>query len=143
MSQPFISGGQSIGASTSASVLPMSIHGWFPLGWTGLISLLSKGLSRIFSNSTVRKHQFLGAQPFYGPTLTSMYNYWKNHSFDYMDVCWQSDVSAFNKLSNFVIALLPRNNYLLILWLQSPSALILEPKNRNLTVSTFFPIYLP
>ena len=53
-----------------------------------------------------------------------------------MDVCWQSDVSAFNKLSNFVIALLPRNNYLLILWLQSPSAVILEPKKiRSVTAS--------
>ena len=53
---------QSIGASDSASVLPMSIWDWFPLGWTGLISLLSKGLSRVFSNSTVQKHQFFGAQ---------------------------------------------------------------------------------
>ena len=51
---------QSIGAS--ASVLPMNIQDWFPLGWTGLISLLSKGLSRVFSNTTVQKHQFFGAQ---------------------------------------------------------------------------------
>ena len=55
--------GQSIGASTSASVLSMSIQGWFPLGLTGLISLLSKGLSRVFSNTTVRKHLFFGTQP--------------------------------------------------------------------------------
>ena len=61
--QFFASGGQSIGASASASVLPMSIQGWFPLGLTGLISLKSKGLSRVFSNTTVQKHQFFGAQP--------------------------------------------------------------------------------
>ena len=65
MSQLFASGGQSIGASASAPVLPMNIQGWFPLGLTGLISLLSEGLSRIFSNTRVWKHQFFGAQPFY------------------------------------------------------------------------------
>ena len=62
MSQFFTSGGQSIGASTSASVLPMIIQDWFPLGLTGWISLQSKGLSRVLSNSTVQKHQFFGAQ---------------------------------------------------------------------------------
>ena len=60
MTQFFASGGQSIGASVS--VLPMNIQDWFPLGWTGWISLLSKGLSRVFSNTTVQKHQFFGAQ---------------------------------------------------------------------------------
>ena len=59
INQLFATGGQSIGAS--ASVLPMNIRDWFPLGWTGLISLQSKGLSRIFSNTTVQKHQFFGA----------------------------------------------------------------------------------
>ena len=59
MSQLYISGGQSIGASASASVLPMNIQGWFPLGLTGLISLLSKGLSRIFSSTTIQKHQLI------------------------------------------------------------------------------------
>ena len=63
MSQLFTSGGQSIGASPSASVLPLNIQGQFPLGLTGLISLLSKGLSRVFSSTTVQKHQFSGAQP--------------------------------------------------------------------------------
>src|SRR5574341_587059 len=62
MSQFFASGGQSIGVSASASVLPMNIQDRFPLGWTGWISLLSKGLSRVFSNTTVQKHQFFGAQ---------------------------------------------------------------------------------
>ena len=62
MSQFFASGGQSIGASALASVLPMNIQDWFPLGWTGWISLLSKGLSRVISNTTVQKHQFFGTQ---------------------------------------------------------------------------------
>ena len=60
MSQFFASGGQSIGGSASASVPPMNIPDWFPLGFTGLISFLSKGLSRVFSNTTVQKHQFFG-----------------------------------------------------------------------------------
>ena len=63
MSQFFASGGQSIGVSASASVLPMNIQGWFPLGLTGWISFQSKGLSRGFSNTTVQKHQFFGTQP--------------------------------------------------------------------------------
>ena len=62
MSQLFISGGQSIGASASASVLPMCIQGWFSLGLTGLISLQSKGLLRVFSNTSVQKHQFFSTQ---------------------------------------------------------------------------------
>ena len=63
MSQVFTSGGQSIGVSASASVLPMNIQGWFPLGVTDVISLLSKGLSRVISNTTVQKHQFFSPQP--------------------------------------------------------------------------------
>ena len=83
MSQLFASGGQSIRVSSSASVLPMNIQDWFPLGWTGLISLQSKGLSRVFSNTTVQKHQFIGVQlSLYSPTLTSKHDYWENHSFD-------------------------------------------------------------
>ena len=62
MSQFFASGGQSIGVSASASVLPMNIQDWFPLGWTGWISLQFKGLSRVFSNTTVQKHQFFSTQ---------------------------------------------------------------------------------
>ena len=63
VSQFFTSGGQSIGASASASVLPMNIHGWFPLGLTGLISLQSRGLLRVFSNIVVQTHHFFSAQP--------------------------------------------------------------------------------
>ena len=95
MNQFFISDGQSIGASASASVFPMNIQEWFPLGLTGLISLQSKGLSRVFSNTTVQKHQFFSTQPYFGPNLSSICDYWKNHGFDYTDLCWQSNVSAF------------------------------------------------
>ena len=63
MSQLFISGGQSAGASASTSVLPRNIQGWFPVGLTGLISMLSKRLSRVFSSTTVQKHQFFSTQP--------------------------------------------------------------------------------
>ena len=64
MSRLLASDGQSIGASASASVLPMNIQGWFLLGLTGLISSLSKGLSRVFSKTTIQRHQFFGTQPF-------------------------------------------------------------------------------
>ena len=91
----FASGSQSIGASVSASVLPMNIQGWFGLEMTGLISLLSKGLSRVFSRTTVPKHQYFSAQP--ALWSNSHICTWrpKNHGFVYMDLCWQSDVSAF------------------------------------------------
>ena len=83
ISQIFASGGQSIGASVSASVFPVNIQDWFRLGLTGWISLQSKGLSRVFSSTTVQKHQFFGSQlSLYSLTLTSIHDYWKNHSFD-------------------------------------------------------------
>ena len=73
----FTSGGQSIGASASASVLPMNIQDWFPLRLTGLISLLSKELSRTFSSITIQRYQFFGTQPSLRPKLTSIHDYWK------------------------------------------------------------------
>ena len=81
MSQLFAWGGQSFGVSALASVLPMNFQDWSPLGWTGWTSLQAKGLSRIFSNTTVQKHQFFSAQ-LSGPILTFIYDYRKNHSFD-------------------------------------------------------------
>ena len=96
MSQLFASDGQSIESSASASVLPRNIQDLFPLGLTGLISLQSKRLSGVFSRTTVRKHQFFSTQPFlWSNSHISIYDYWKNHSFDNMDLCWQSDVFAF------------------------------------------------
>ena len=82
MSQLFASGGQSTGVSASTSVLPMNTQDWFPLGWTDWISLQSKGLSRVFSDTTVQKHQFFSTQ------LSSQSNFhihtWllENHSLD-------------------------------------------------------------
>jgi len=111
VSQLFTSGGQSIGASASASGLPMDIQGWFPLGLTGLISLQSKGLSRVFSSTTVQKHQFFGAQP----------SLWSSSQHPYMTTgkttaltIWTFVISVmsllFNMLFRSVIAFLSRRN---------------------------------
>ena len=95
MSQFFTSDGQSIRVSASASVLPMNIRDWFLLGWTAWISLQSTGLSRVFSNTTVQNHQSLVFSFLYSPTITSTHDYGKNHSLEEMDLCWQSNISAF------------------------------------------------
>ena len=139
VSQFFISGSQSIGASASASVLPMNIQDGFPLGLTGLISLLFKGLSRVFS-STIQKHQFFGDQPSWWPN--SHIHTWLNEktALTIYGPLLKKWCLLFNKLSRFVIAFLPRSKHLLILWLQSPSAEILEPKKiKSVTASTFIP----
>ena len=82
MNQFCTSHGQSIGASTWVSVFPMNIKDWFPLGLTGLISLQSKGLSKVFSNTTVQSINFSVLSFLYGPTLRSIHDNRKNHSFD-------------------------------------------------------------
>ena len=87
MSQLFVSGGQSTGASASASVLPMNIQDWFLLGLTGL-NLQSKGLSRVFSSTQFKSISSSVLSLLYGPTLKSVHDYWKNHSFDCTDLCW-------------------------------------------------------
>ena len=79
MSRLFTSGGQSIGVSASTSVLPRNTQDWCLLGWIGWISLQFKEFSRVFSNTTVQ-HQFFGIQLSLCPTLTSIHDYWKNHS---------------------------------------------------------------
>ena len=81
MSQLFESGGQSIGVSASISVLPMNTQDW-SLGWTGWISLQSKGLSRVFSNTTVQKRNSSALSFLHSPTLTSIHDHWENHSLD-------------------------------------------------------------
>ena len=95
LSRLFASGGQCIGASASVLVLPVNIQSWFPLGLTSLISLLPKRLSRVFSNTTVWKHRFFGTQPSLWSNSHIHTWHWKPHSFDYMGICWQSDVSTF------------------------------------------------
>ena len=95
MSWLFTSGGESIETSASAWVLANNIQGWFPLALTGLIFLLSWGFSRVFSNTTVQKHQFFGAQSFL--SSSSHIHTWllENHSFNYMDFCRENTVSVF------------------------------------------------
>ena len=123
MNQFFVSGGKSIGVSASASVLPMNIQDCFPLGWTGWICLQSKG---VFSNTTVQKHQLFAAQllvqlshPYMTTGNTLVLTRWT----------FVGNVMSllFNILSRLVIASLSWSKCLLILWLQSPSAVILEP----------------
>ena len=85
MSQLFASGGQSIVVSASASVFPMNTQDWSPLGWTGWISLQSKGLSRVFSTPQFKSINFLALSFLHSPTLTYIHDHWKNHSLDQMD----------------------------------------------------------
>ena len=137
MSQLFTSGGQSIGASGSASILPMNIQDWFPLGLTGLISLLSKGLSRGFSNARGKSVNSSAFSFLYCPTLTSIHEYCRNNLTIWTFVGKVMSLH-FNILSRLVIAFLPRSKYLLISWLQLISAVISEPKKiKFVTVSIF------
>ena len=89
------SGGPRIGVSASASVLPMNIQDWFPLVWTGWISLQSKDSHKSSPTPQFKSINSLVLSFLYSPTLTSMQDYWKNHSPDYTDLCWQSNVSVF------------------------------------------------
>ena len=142
-SQLFTSGDQSIGASASVSVFPINIQDWFPLGLTGLISLLSKGLSRVFFSTTVKKHQFFGVQPSLWSS-SHIHTYGKTIALTIRIYVGEVMSLLFNMLSKFVRAFLPRSKCLLISWLQSPSAVILEPKKiESVTVSIVSLIYLP
>ena len=135
---------QSIGASTSASVLPMNIQGLFPLGLTGLISLLSKGLSRVFSNTTDWKHQFFWWSTFFMVQLSHPYmTTGKAIALTRRTFVGKVTSLLFNMLSRLFITFLPRSKRLLISWLQSPSAVILEPKKIKSVSFHYFPIYLP
>ena len=137
MSWLFTSGGQSIGASALASDLPMNIQSWFPLELTGLISLQSKGLSRVCSKTTVQKHQFFDVQPSLWSQLSYLYMITgKTRALTIKTFADKGMSLLFNTLSRFVVAFLLRIKHLLIPWLQSPSAVILEPKKRkSVTVS--------
>ena len=95
MSQFFASGGQSTGASVSASILLKNTQDWFPLWWTDWISLQSKDSQESSPTPQFKSINSSVLSLLYGPTLTSIHDYWKNHSFKAMDQCWQSNVSAF------------------------------------------------
>ena len=130
MSQFLASGGQSIGVSASESVLPMNTQDWSPLKWTGWISLQSKGLSRVFSNTTVQKHQFFGAQ------LSSQSNSHIHMTTGKTIVLtrWTFAGKVMSlllyMLSRLVITFLPRIKCFSISWLQSPSTVILQPSQK-------------
>ena len=131
MSQLFPSGGQS--SVVSASVLAMSIQGWFPLGWTGSISLLFRGLFK----SLLQHHNSKGTQP---SLWSNSHPYMKNHSLTVWTFVSKVMSLFFNMLSTFIIAFLPRSKRLLISWLQSPSVVTLEPKKiKSVTVSIVSP----
>ena len=95
MNQFFTSGGQSIGASASVSVLLMNIQDWFPLGLPGWTSRSSRDSQESFPTSQFKSVNSLALSFLYCPSLTSKHDYQKNHSFDHIDHCWQSNVSAF------------------------------------------------
>ena len=131
-----LSGDQSFGASASASVLSVNIQGWFPLELTGLITLQSKGLSRVFSTPQFKSINSSALSPLYSLTLTSIHDHWKNHSLARQTFVDKVMSLLLNMLSRLVITFLPRSKDLLISWLQSPSAVILEPpKIKSDTVS--------
>ena len=133
MSQFFASGGQSIGVSASTSVLPMNTQDWSPLGWTGWISLQSKGLSRVFSKASILRCSAFFMVQLSHPYMTTG-----------KTIALTKVVSLlFNILSRLVIAFLTRSKHLLISWLQSPSAVILEPPKIGCHCFHCSPIYLP
>ena len=135
MSQFFTSGGQSVGTSASGSVLPMNIQGWFPLGWTGLISLQSKDSQESSPAPQFKSINSLVLTLLYGPVTTG-----RTIPLTIWTFVGKVMSLLFNMLSRCVVAFLPRNKRLLISWLQSPSAVILGPKKRKpVTVSTFCP----
>ena len=125
MSQFFVSGGQSIEVSASASVLPVNIQDLFSLGWSGWISLQSKGLSRVFSNTTVQKASSLWRSAFFIVQLLHPYMT-TGKTMALTRWIFVSKVTSllFNMLSRLVITFLPRSKLLLISCLQSPSAVI-------------------
>ena len=135
MSWLFTSGGQSIGASASASVLLLNIQDWFPLEWIGWTSLQSKGLSRIFSNTIVQKHQFFTVQHSLW-SKSHITSTGKTIALTRWTLVDKIMSLLFNILSRLVIDFLPRSKQLLISWLQSQFAVILQPKKiKSLTVS--------
>ena len=143
MSWLFTPSGQSIGASASA----LPVKGF--QSPSGLISFRIDWFDLLAVQGTLKsllQHHSLKASILqcllYGPALTSVHDYWKNHSFDYTDLVGKVISLLLKSLSRFVITFLPRSKHLLISWQQSPSAVIWEPKKiKSVTVSTFVPIY--
>ena len=136
----FTSGGQSIGASASASVLPVKIQGWFPLGLTGLISMQSKELSRVFSSIAVWKDH----SAFFMVQLSHLYmTTGKTKTLTRWTFVSKVMSLLSNALSSFDTAFLPRSKNLLIPWLQSLSTVILETQKISCHCFQFFSVYRP
>ena len=132
MSQLFPSSGQSIGASASGSVLPMNIQDWFPLGWTGWISDLVQGTVKSLLQHHSSKASILQWLAFFIVQLSLPYmTTAKTIALTRWTFVSKVMSLLFNMLSRLVTAFLPRSKHLLILWLQSPSAVTLEPKKIN------------
>ena len=144
MSQFFVSGGQNVGVSASASVLPMNIQNWFPLGWTDLLAVqgtLKSLLQHHSSNASV-----LWCSAFFTVQLSHPYmTTGKTVALTKRIFVYKVMSLLFNMLSRLVITFLPRSKRLLLSWLQSPSAVILEPKKKKKFWHCFhcFPIYFP
>ena len=137
VSQPFTSGGQTIEAKPS--VLPMNIQGWFPLGLTGLISLLSKGLSRVFS-STISKESILWCSAFFMVQLSHPYmTTGKTIALTIQIFVCKVMSLLFNMHSRLIIAFLPKSKCVLISWLQSQSQWFWSPRKESLSLFPFFP----
>ena len=128
VSQFFTSGGQSIGVFSFSISPSVKIQHWFPLGLTGLISLESKGLSRVFSNTTVQNINSSALSFLYGPTLTSIHDKEKTIALTRWTFVGKAMSLLCNTLSRLVIVFLPRSKHLLISWLQSPSVWFWSPK---------------
>ena len=144
MSQLLTSWGQSIRASASESVLPMNFQGWSPLGLTGLISLLSKGRLKSLLQHHSLKVPIFWCSTFFWPNSYLYITIGKIIALTRQTVVGKVMSLLFNTLSRFVLAFLPRRKCLLISWLQSPSAVILEAKKIKVCYCFHsFPIYLP
>ena len=140
MSQFFTSGDQSTGASASASVLPMNIQDWFPLGWTGWISLQSKGLSSLLQHHSSKASILRCSASFMVQLLHPYTTTGKTIALTRWTFVSKVMSLLFNMLSRLVITFLPRSRHLLISLLQSSSAVILEPqKIKSDTVSSVSP----
>ena len=126
--------------SFSFSLSPSNEYSGFishRIDWFDVLAI--KGLSRVFSNTIVQKHQFFGTQLSFGSTLICIHDYWKNNSFDRWTFVGKVTSLLFNMLSRFVIAFLPRSKHLLVSWLQSPPPVILESKKiKSEAGSTFY-----
>ena len=144
MSWLFSTCGQSIGTSVSTIVLPMNIQGWFPLGLFGLISLLSKGLSRVLQHQ-ILKASILWCSGFFKVQLSHLYMATgKTIALTRWTFVSKATSLLLSALSRFVITFLPKSKSVLISWLQSQSTGILDPRKiKSVIFFCFFPFYLP